>query len=195
MIIGIWGDSITYGEGDIDGLGWAGRLRKTSFSDKDLEVYNRGICGDTTEGLIKRFRVEADSINPDLIIFAIGINDSCFRDVETKNLVPLAIFGENVGKLVAEAKLYTQRIFIVGTTSVDETLVNPLPDSTTGKCYRNDVIKKYRDILEKLSNERSCTFIDVSELLNVKMDLIDGLHPNSGGYEKLYKTISTQLTL
>jgi hypothetical protein len=28
MEIGIWGDSITYGESDIDGLGWVGRLRK-----------------------------------------------------------------------------------------------------------------------------------------------------------------------
>ncbi len=71
MQISIWGDSITHGSCDEVGLGWVGRFRNSFPTGDYVGVYNRGVSGDTTEDLLKRFSIEADSIEPTKIVFAI----------------------------------------------------------------------------------------------------------------------------
>ena len=95
MEIGIWGDSITYGASDTEALGWVGRLRKSLPQDGNVAVYNRGICGDTTEDLLKRFPIEAEAIQPNVIFFAIGINDSKYPADTEGNKVLLEDFKRN----------------------------------------------------------------------------------------------------
>ncbi len=59
----VFGDSISYGAWDIEG-GWVSRLRK--FLDKknlseenfDCKVYNLGISGDNSSGVLNRFEFE-----------------------------------------------------------------------------------------------------------------------------------------
>ena len=88
MTIGIWGDSITYGKGDKEGLGWVSRLRNSlELEDDDIEVYNRGVCGHTSADILKRFVVEAESIEPKKIIFAVGANDAKIPQNEASNKV------------------------------------------------------------------------------------------------------------
>lgn len=71
MDIGVWGDSITYGAGDSKALGWVGRLRKSYDKDSEVNVYNFGVCGDTTNDLLRRFDGEAASVDPNVVIFSI----------------------------------------------------------------------------------------------------------------------------
>src|SRR3989339_171717 len=120
MEIGIWGDSITYGAGDSEALGWVGRLRKSLETNDDVGVYNFGICGDTTDGLLKRFSVEADAIKPSVIVFAIGINDSKYPAGETENKISIEKYKQNMNALLKLARNYTDKIFIVGATKADE---------------------------------------------------------------------------
>ncbi|MDP2630727.1 MAG: SGNH/GDSL hydrolase family protein [Candidatus Uhrbacteria bacterium] len=184
MEIGIWGDSITYGAGDSEALGWVGRLRKLLEKGDDVGVYNFGICGDTTDDLLKRFSVEADAIKPNIIVFAIGINDSKYPVGETENVIPLEKYEQNMQELLKLARNHTDKITIVGATKADETLVRK-----SGARFVNEVILTYNNFLKELSESESLTYVDVFDVLDIDTDLDDGLHPNAQGYEKLFGTI------
>lgn len=182
MEIGIWGDSITFGECDSEALGWVGRLRKAWL---DLaNVYNRGVCGDTSEDLLKRFSIEAASIEPNRIIFAIGINDSKFLPNATSNNVPIEKFRENIKELVARARKYTEDISLIGPTQVYEER-----DSKSGTRFINAEIQKYDDFLKDFADTENLKFISMANVLNIDEDLDDGLHPNAQGYEKMFEVV------
>ena len=194
MEIGIWGDSITYGACDSETLGWVGRLRKSfeAYNSEDIykDVYNFGICGDTTEELLRRFSVEADSIKPAVVIFSIGINDSRFLAGQTINKVPLDAFKRNMETLLQQARKHTNNIYIVGLTKVDDSLARP-----SGTRFLNETIQSYNACLREIAETQKLPFIDVFDVLDVSADLADGLHPNAQGYEKMFKTISVELAL
>ena len=184
MEIGIWGDSITYGAGDSEALGWVGRLRKSLETKDGIGVYNFGVCGDTTDDLLKRFSVEADAIKPNIIVFAIGINDSKYPAGETGNKIPLEQYMQNMQTLLKLARNYTDKIYIVGATRVDEALIRD-----SGTRFVNDMIQSYNGFLKEFSKSENLTYVDVFDTLDVDTDLDDGLHPNALGYEKLFDTI------
>lgn len=188
MEIGIWGDSITYGECDSEGLGWVGRLRSSFPIENYVGVYNRGVCGDTTEDLLKRFSVEAGSIKPEKIVFAIGINDSKYAAGETSNKVSVEQFKSNMRSLVQQAKFHTENIYIVGAIKVDDAFARQ-----GGTRFVNDDIELYNNALEEIAREEKLTFFDVFEVLNPATDLHDGLHPNAAGYRKLFTQIATKI--
>ncbi len=187
MEIGIWGDSITYGECDSRGLGWVGRLRKSFPIDDYVGVYNSGICGDTTNDLLRRFSIEVDSIQPNKIVFAIGINDSKYAAGETTNKIPLEEFKSNMLSLVEKAKTKANEIYIVSATKVDDTA------RPSGTRFINQDIKLYNEFLKELSKEKHLVFIDVFNVLDSTTDLYDGLHPNAKGYQKLFTEIAPKL--
>lgn len=180
-----WGDSIIYGESDIEVLGWVGRLRRSLSIDEDIRVYNRGICGNTTEDLLQRFAVEAESLKPNIVILAIGINDSKYPLGEQTNKIPLEHFKENIESLLQQAKIHTDKIFVIGATQVDEEVVGQWKDSS--RFYNKD-IQKYNDVLKEVAGSSSASYVDVFKILNTA-DLADGLHPNAQGYEKMYLKI------
>lgn len=184
MEIGIWGDSITYGAGDSEAFGWVGRLRKLLEKNDDVSVYNFGICGDTTNDLLKRFSVEADAIKPNVVVFAIGINDSKYPVGETENVVPLEKYKQNMLELLKLAKNYTDKVIIVGATKANEAIVRG-----SGMRFVNAIIQTYNDFLKEFSESEGLTYVDVFDVLDINTDLDDGLHPNAQGYGKLFGTI------
>lgn len=84
-----FGDSITYGEYDGVLGGWTDVLKRYFHSRfineniEELNVFNLGIGGETTNGLVKRFSTEAAArTSPDqnLIFFAYGANDVALKE-------------------------------------------------------------------------------------------------------------------
>ena len=194
MDIGVWGDSITYGAGDTEALGWVGRLRKQLEQGGDNSVYNRGNCGDTSRGLLKRFSTELATFTypVDVVIFAIGMNDVAEGGERNGNEVPLEEFAENVRDLIMQVRTTIQKVSVIGITTVDESRTLPIDDSSTHKEFRNTVIHKYNEALQTVCCDTDVRFIDVSDVLG-NTDLDDGLHPNSDGYEKLFAVISKNI--
>lgn len=192
MNICIIGDSITYGEGDLEMGGWVQRMRlsiENSLSAEQwVNVYSLGIPGDTTDGVLPRIRNEISTRDPFLTIVAVGINDSAYRARKDNNDVPFEQFRKSILAILEIADELSENVLCVGLTRVDEEQTQPLPDSTTGKCYANDIIEKYDDAIEDLCDKEGVQYIQVSGALS-KEDLIDGLHPSSVGYLKLQKII------
>lgn len=183
MDIGAWGDSITHGAGDADGLGWVGRLRKQLY-ESERDVYNRGVCGDTTSDVLERFEVEVASIQPETIVLAVGINDSKFPNNGSEHKVPPGAFKENVRQLIGKAQSVAKKVVVIGLTEVNEGKI----DSTS--LFTNAAIKEYDGYVREAALGAGVDFVSMQGVLNIETDLEDGLHPNSAGYEKMLEVIA-----
>lgn len=189
----IWGDSITWGATDHEKEGWANRLRHYFYneSDEDLSVYNVGISGDNSDDLMKRFEVECIAREPDVIIFAIGTNDSQYVESKDNPRVSLKKYEENLQNLIDIAKKHSTKIGFIGLTKVVENKVMPIPWSPT-KYYDNENVKLYDDKLKEVVSKNNLPYLYMFDLLEDE-ELEDGLHPNSNGHEKMFQRIKTFL--
>jgi len=185
MNICVFGDSITWGSYDPVNGGWATLLRSyLEGKDDDITVYNLGICGDDSYGLLKRFKIEAEPRKPDLIIFAIGANDIKHQK---ENPVRFDEFENNIDKLMNQANLFTKKIVILGMTPVDEKITTPRNKPPYNFRENNDVVK-CNEILKTISEKKKTIFIPIPINFSEK-DLCDGLHPNTIGHSKIFETI------
>lgn len=192
MNILIFGDSITWGAYDPEQGGWATRLRNYfEAQDNDVDVYNLGISGDTTADLLERIEVEAKSREPNLIIFAIGINDAQFIHSTNGLRVSLDEFQQNLAKLLSIAKKFTDKVVFVGLTRVDESKTTPIPWNTD-KSYTNENIKHLDNLIEKFCEDNKLKFIPMESVVG-NDNLIDGLHPNTVGHIKMFERMKSEI--
>ncbi|HBI17279.1 MAG: hypothetical protein UR60_C0022G0033 [Candidatus Moranbacteria bacterium GW2011_GWF2_34_56] len=187
-IINIFGDSIVCA-GYVDEGGWVSRLRNylEKNNTEEATVYNLGVNGNDTDGLLKRFKIENEARTPDLIIIAIGTNDACYLKSKNDNYVPLERFKDNLLEIIKQAKEFTSEIIFVGPTIVDESKTMPNIWSDD-EFMDNKNIKNYNDKIKEICQKNDLLFIEMIDLLNEE-DLEDGLHPNSKGHEKMFLRI------
>ncbi len=184
----IFGDSITWGAVDSENGGWVARLRHYfEANNNDIAVYNQGVSGDNTDDLLVRFKIECIAREPQIIIFAIGINDSQYIMTKDNPRVSIEKFQNNLVELINQAKNFSNKIIFIGLTKVDESKVMPIPWSKE-KFYDNDNIAKYNLVIKGVSAEYNLLFLDMFDLLEMN-DLDDGLHPNSEGHKKMFLKI------
>ena len=165
MNILIFGDSITWGAYDPEQGGWATRLRNYfEAKDNDTDVYNLGVSGDTTADLLNRIEIEVKSREPDLIIFAIGINDAQFIHSTNGLHVSLDEFQQNLAKLLSVAKKFTDKVVFVGLTKVDESKTTPIPWNTD-KSYTNENIERLDNAIKKFCEDKKLKFITMDSVV------------------------------
>lgn len=189
--ISIFGDSIAWGSWDPEGGGWVTRLRRYFETNEnyDVDVYNLGVAGDTTSNLLLRFNTEclARNRHPQIIVFAIGINDSRYINTSDNPQTSVEEFQSNLVELINQAKEFSKKIIFVGLTKVDEVKTMPSPWSQE-KFHSNSNVVKYNSIIKKISEEHNLPFIDLLDLLEIN-HLEDGLHPNSSGHKKIFLAV------
>lgn len=201
MIILIFGDSITYGCWDEEG-GWVSRLKKfldkksvSSNFEKITGVYNLGIDGETSDGILRRFDAE---VGPRLwpgdkiaIIFALGINESQFLNEKKEFFVPPDKFKANIRRLTKKAEKYSSKIIFLGLTPVDDSKVDPCP-WVPERSYRNENVRKYNQIIKEECLKNKVDFVEIFEKF-IEKDyeklLIDGAHPNTEGHKVIFEII------
>jgi len=193
----IFGASITYGAWDTEKGGWVQRLRSFIEEKNKMEdiVYNLGISGETTNDILKRFRIETEQRLKEkwgkspIIIFSLDINDSITLIKENKLIIPLEKYQENLKELFNLAKNFISEVIVIGPTNIDEKVANPWDENIE---YYNKDIKESNEIAKRLCNENNILFIEIFNILE-KDDLEDGLHPNSKGHEKMFEIIKDAL--
>lgn len=190
-IINIFGDSITRGACDRELGGWADRLKQYLAKEEDennyFEVFNLGIGGDNSDELLKRFANENGARDPNVIIIAIGINDSQYFNTRDNPRVPLERFESNILEIIKQAKKFTEKIIFVGLTKVDESNMMPTPWHAD-KYYDNKNVSIYNNKIKEICDKNKLLFVEMMDILNDD-DLEDGLHPNSRGHEKMFLRI------
>ncbi|MBI3442390.1 MAG: hypothetical protein HY007_01325 [Candidatus Sungbacteria bacterium] len=186
----IFGDSIAYGEWTHH-LGWADQLQNT-LQQNTLEskftqyyfLYNLSIPGNTTEGVLKRFQVEAEAREPHIIIFAVGTNDSGCRDNPDTPRVSPERFEENVRALIDMAKHHTRAVIWIGLTGVDEKRTTPFETTY----FSNERIGAYDVVVKEICADYNVPHLDLLAALRPE-DLEDGLHPNKQGHDKIFHAV------
>ena len=150
-----------------------------------LELYNRGIGGDSTLGLYRRAKENVLCIKPCAVVILIGTNDLGMgfdTDFLKSNM-------ENILKLFKDecpgCKIILEAIY-------------PVIEGRAGKRKNSDILeanRKYKALAEKYG----ATFIDLTDKLadekgNLKESCTyDGLHLSAKGYEVTTKEIAKLL--
>ncbi|AQX14011.1 peptidase [Elizabethkingia meningoseptica] len=192
-----FGDSITYGEYDGVSGGWTDILKRHfhfrfyNENIQELNVFNLGIGGETTDGLLKRFYTEAHArTSPDenLIFFAYGANDVAFKNGQ--QMVNQETFLVNLTEVIEQAKKITSKLYIISILPVASAIDGITVPS--GKQRSNQMIIQYNTLLQQLSVQHEATYIDLCSLFFENKDTYlsrDGVHPNDKGYQFIAEQI------
>ena len=199
-----FGDSITQGFWDTEG-GWVERLRKhyDGLALKDLkhnkqpEIFNLGVSGDTTRNLLARIEAETKIRkwpgDPQIAVVAIGTNDDLFQN--GKQWVEPPEFRANIQKIIDVLKPLVEGILFVGNVAVDEKLTTPVFWDNIH--YTNDELKKYEDIIREVTKAQNISFVPVFDKFKAEQAkrnlLADGLHPNDSGHKLIASLVQPEL--
>ncbi|WP_426482446.1 SGNH/GDSL hydrolase family protein [Chryseobacterium sp. R2ACT005] len=191
IIYGLFfGDSITYGEYDGVFGGWVDILKRYALQQfhegngDELILFNLGIGGETTEGLLKRIPHELAARNsPDgnIVFLSYGANDLAVK--EGIQMVNPEKFRNNIKEAVEHARRFSNEIYLVSILPFSQKIDGVVVSS--GKKRINEDVVVYNKILKDLAAEHSLGYIDFySAFLEDKEILLsaDGVHPNEKGY-------------
>lgn len=186
-----FGDSITYGE--YDGIlgGYVDILKRYCHAEfyqnntNEINCFNLGIGGETTEGLIKRFEIEVQarySLDENLIFFLYGANDLTKKN--NVELVSLSDFEANLSQMISHAKEFTKHVYLISILPISKTVdgIN-VPER---KFRTTQKIELYNQKLKELAAENDVEFIDIFSSFDANKEVFlskDGVHPNEKGYD------------
>jgi len=207
-VIYCFGDSITYGEWDIEKSGWVGRLRDhlddLQLNDHSLYflAYNLGIPGETTDGLVKRFERELEARERDgeevIFIFAFGANDSVFLPSKKGFKVSKERFVLNLQTVIDSAGKISKKIILVNITPVDEALYSKRFGADE-RVRSNSYIEEYNSLIIEIAKKNSISLIDTySAYMQAGYKILfseDGLHPNEKGHQLIFEKVKDALAL
>lgn len=150
------------------------------YLDLPLACYNRGIGGDTTEGVLDRLQVSIFDLMPSKVVLMIGTNDVNGGKSEEYIVNNYAKIVKEIKKGVPNVELYCMSIIpqnkdMESYSDVDTTANNIKIQSINGK-------------IKGLSEEQGATYIDLYPALLGKEGNLDkaysddGLHLNAEGF-------------
>lgn len=185
-----FGDSITYGEYDGVFGGWVDILKRYALqkfhegNGDELILFNLGIGGETTEGLLKRIPHELkarNSADGNIVFLSYGANDLAVKDGQ--QIVNPEQFRNIIKEAVTHARQFSNEIYLVSILPFSQKIDGVAVSS--GKKRINEDVVVYNQILKDIAAEDSLIYIDFySAFLEDKEILLsaDGVHPNEKGY-------------
>ena len=205
MRVLVFGDSIAQGFWSVDG-GWVEKLRRhydrlaleDLRNNKQPEIFNLGVSGDTTHNLLARLEPETKvrkwPEDPLIAVIAIGTNDDLFENGEQR--VQPREFRHNIQKVINILEPLVEKIMFVGSAACDEKLTTPVFWANIH--YSNEQMQKYEQIVEEESQKRAIRFVPIFESFKAKMEtgeklLADGLHPNNEGHKLIFELVRPEL--
>ena len=181
----IFGDSITYGQKDLELGGWTNRLKLVLANDSSglsCHVFNMGVPGQTTGEVLERLERECKGRVPEgtnvIIILAAGINDT--QVIGGKVRVDEDTLRSNVGALIDTARQIAGSVMYIGLTPVDESRTNPVKWDKK-KNWKNEVVENYDTIIRRVCEEKGVRYLYMSDRIDLLTNQ-DGLHPSAEGH-------------
>ncbi len=185
-----YGDSIIYGENDGILGGWVDILKRYyharyNENAKEVNVFNLGIGGETTEGLLKRIDIECkarQSPIENLIFISYGANDLAIRNGQ--QVVPPKNFIVNLQSAISKALEFTDNIFLVTILPVSKRIEGIITSSGTLRTSENVIA--YNKLIFEIASKNNIGYIDLYSIFSEQKEILiskDGVHPNEKGYE------------
>lgn len=173
------GDSFVNGVGDVEGLGWRGRVTALALkAGLDLTAYDLGIRRNTSADILARWEAEATARfpagAPHRLLFAFGTND-CADDGTGMPRLPLPQTLANAEAILTRAKTLAPSLMVGPAPMLDDAEV----DERLAELERR---------LGALCDGLEIPFLPVLNLLQDSDAWTkgaasgDGTHPDGGGY-------------
>jgi len=195
MRILFFGDSIVQGFWGVEG-GWVERIRKhyDSIAVQNLEgnmqpeIFNLGVDGDTTYGLLQRIENETKirkwPKDPLCVVISIGSNDDSSK-YNKQQILPNE-FRNNLEKIITKLRPITDNIVLVGNTACDESKTTPV--FWGDYYYTNARLQQSEQAMEAIASKFNIPYVPIFERFKDKLDvgenlLVDGVHPNDAGHQ------------
>ncbi len=140
----------------------------------DLKIINGGVSGATTASGLKRLTWYVKA-KPDIIVLALGSNDG-LRGMNLKET------EKNLSLIIEKAQSDKIQILLVGMK---------MP-TNYGEPYRSNFEKLFKDLAKKY-HLALVPFLLEGIGGNPKLNLPDGIHPNTEGHRIMAKTVQTKL--
>jgi len=194
----VFGDSIAWGAFDLEKGGWVERLKAHYLNmrpEVKYYVYNFGISSDDTGGILFRLEKQMniiEKIEPDnyLFIFSIGKNDARGVGEKSNRKIKIEDYRNNLMEMINIAKNYSDEIFFLGYSIVDEEKTKPWKNAKD--FWENKNLEEYEERLRDICNSKGVHYIKIRDVLS-KNDLHDGLHPNTEGHRKIFEKVKAEL--
>ena len=202
MQILAFGDSITHGSHV--SVGWADQLRShlfDAFHENDLDgyprMYNLGIPGETTRGLVQRFESETTArvwakYGSMIFLISYGTNDVARLGTSSEHVISIDHYESYLRQVLKKAQSQTDRIALLASPPVIEAKPNP-----NSKNRLNSDIEEYNSVLTRLAGEYGAELLDLygdfEKRGAVKLLGEDGIHPNDAGHAAIFDTVKEYL--
>jgi len=172
----------------------------TYFGNPQTLLINRGIEGDNTTYLNKRFDVDALQLQPEYCILGIGINDTLELEGDYWRGIPpapydrvLSLAKQNILEVISKVRDSPVTLILSSLLPINIGLSLHQPDRKRFICEFNqwlaDISK--RENLICLNYYIATTYPGTNKLLDNITD--DGLHPNGKGYEIMSNILKNTL--
>lgn len=162
------------------------------FGGRGKLLLNRGIGGDTTEYLLKRFEADVIQLKPRYVVMKIGVNDTwklesdpwqkisgCSSDAVEEGII------RNISSMIELAKSRNQYLILCSILPTNMLV-------TQKNRERNILIKSVNSKLKIIAKESGVVYIDYHSLFTgsdgfTLMDGVsdDGVHPHVTGYNMM----------
>lgn len=202
----LFGDSVTdmsrqpAGEGLFEaiGVGYPADLNSLltiAYPDYNIRVINRGVSGNTSRDLVKRFDADVRPYKPECLSILIGIND-VWRQFDSRLMTEEAVtpdeYEKNLENIISRAQEFVHRLILITPYYMEPLKSDPMR-------ARMD---EYGKIVRNLAQKHGAIFIDMQaewDKLFTRTDLHsssiawDRVHPNSQGAMYMARAILDEL--
>lgn len=144
----------------------------------EWQVFNRGVRGQRTDQILRRFEWEAETLNPDLVVVLGGVND-IHQEIEITQT------QENLLRIYEKAAQVNARLLICTILPLD--ILSP---------EQKDKVRTLNAWLKKTAHEKKAGFCDTYTALEDPQrpgflsGTPDGIHPDVDGYKKMGMAIA-----
>lgn len=152
----------------------------------DHLVFNRGIGGDTSKGVLTRLNESVFDLKPSKVFLNIGTNDLELIDDGIDNIY------KRIKEIIIKIKAFDNKIEIF---FISVYPVNPNMDKNTVGKRSNDNIKALNELVSKIEGIKYINLYEQllrGDYLNPDYS-IEGLHMNQNGYEIIKEQINKSL--
>ncbi len=149
----------------------------------DSYIINRGIGGDTTDGILNRMPESVYALSPSKVFILIGTNDIGEKKSQEYIVCNIGKIIQKIQENCPDARIYLQSIYPISKAK-DKRIKRVIV-----KKRNNNKILSINVELERLAQEKGVVYIDVyshliDEVGNLKLEYtVEGLHLNAKGYK------------
>ena len=170
----MWGDSLVHGGCDAEMGGWVTRLKlylwRRGLGD---HAFNLGLGGNNSTDLVARLRpeLEARRNHIDHVMISVGVNDVMAAGVTPED------YQANLESLLATVRSFGKTAHLLTMTLM------------LGKVGRSE---KFNDVIAQVAAAQNVRLLKMQGCL-CKTDLVDYVHPNAAGHEKIFQWVKAYL--